>query len=77
MMKKILCSLLGLSFVNFVSAGTLDWTNMGPGMMYGSGAGYGMMGAGTGMLGGLLYILIVVNLVFLAIFLYKKIWGNK
>ncbi len=58
--------------INLVSADIGDYGWMGQ-MMYGS-SGTGMMG---GVFGGLIYLLIIVNLILLAIFLYKKIRGMK
>ncbi len=58
--------------VNLVSADTGDYGWMGQ-MMYGP-SGSGMMG---GIFGGLMYLLIIVNLILLAIFLYKKVRNMK
>ncbi len=58
--------------MSLASADTGDYGWMGQ-MMYGS-SGTGMMG---GVIGSLIYLLIIVNLILLAIFLYKKIRGMK
>lgn len=72
MKNKILGLFIGLASLSFVVAEE-GYGMMGAEMLYGSGS-YGMMGAGMGFFGGLTYLLVTVNLVFLAIFLYKKIW---
>lgn len=65
-MKKLLMFLFGIFGIGMSSADV--------------GSGYGMMGtSGTGMMywgfiGGLIYFLVIINLVFLALYLYKKIW---
>lgn len=63
-MKRLLVFMFGVFGINMISA---DY-----GMM-GSGYTYGMMGSW----GILFYLLVLVNLVLLAIYLYKKIWNKK
>ena len=70
-MNKLLFLLFGIFFVGFVSAEVYDWENMGPSMMY------NMYGMGFGFFGVVLYLLVITNLVFLAIFLYKKNWVRQ
>lgn len=68
-MKRLFAFVLGLFGIGIVSA---DYGMMGPWMMGSGYYGYGMMGWGA-----LIYLLVVINLVFLAIYLYKKIWNKK